>query len=154
MRTHGSAFTVREGLADVLTAYLAQAGRKPFAWGELDCFLFAADWIERVTGIDPSGEYRGAYTNAREARNLMQREGGAVSFVHALMRRAGLSPTVEPVLGDVALVRAAFVRHRARIILVPVGAIFVREKMWAIKSAGASSITIGDFPVMQAWSLH
>lgn len=137
----------------LLPAYLREAGRRPFRWGELDCFLFVADWVERATGIDPAGEYRGAYTNMREGRNIIRDNGGPMRFAGELIGRSGCRETGRPVRGDVGLVRAAFARRRrGRVILVPVGAICLRENMWAIKSAGVPALAFGAFPVLQAWT--
>lgn len=140
-------------MADVLKAYLAEAGRKQFAWGDVDCFLFVADWVERRTGVDPAGVWRGAYTNPHEARNIVRRNGDALRFADHLLTKAGCMRTEQPDIGDVALVRAALSGRRKKIIFIPVGAIMVRAGMWAIKSAG-KSLTVGNFPVIRAWSIE
>lgn len=142
----------------LLSDYLSRAGRKAFVWGDLDCFLFVADWVERMTGIDPAGEYRGAYDDQRQARNVIKRNGGVMQLADALLARAGCKVTDAPSCGDVALVRAGF-RYRPRgrlaskIVFVPVGAICVRASMWAIKPADGAALAMGNFPIMRAWAV-
>jgi hypothetical protein len=140
-------------VADVLKQYLSEVGRQQFLWGELDCFLFVADWVEQITRRDPAGAYRGAYTNSREGRNIIKANGGALQFAHTLLTRAGCVRTETAEIGDVALVRVALLARGKRVIFVPTGAICIRPNMWAIKSHGAS-LTCGDFPVIRAWKLN
>jgi hypothetical protein len=152
--------------------YLCAAGRRHWAWGEIDCFLFVADWVERITGIDCAGDYRGTYTSEREARRLIKDNGGPIAFADALLGRAGCVATEHPKAGDVALVRLVFGRGavpqaslvfprlvedvlppRRRIILGPVGAICRRPQLWAVKPSDAPGLAFGNFPVIRAWAL-
>lgn len=48
-------------------AHLNAIARKPFAWGEHDCCLFAADAIQSFTGIDIAADFRGKYTDKLSA---------------------------------------------------------------------------------------
>lgn len=143
-------------MADVLKTYLGSAGRSPFAWAECDCYLFVADWVERVTGVDPAGEYRGAYTTSREARNIIRQHGGPLVFADALLARAGCERIIASVadVGDVALVQVALkvIANKNKVIMVPVGAIKVKDGLWAVKTTGAT-LTIGDFAVLRAWAV-
>jgi cell wall-associated NlpC family hydrolase len=71
-------------------------GFKP---GEFDCVHFVADWVQVLTGTDPLGDYRGAYTSIEQGLALI-REGG---LRQALEARFGAP--VEPskaMRGDVA----------------------------------------------------
>jgi hypothetical protein len=139
------------GCSDELRAYLAEAGRRPFRWGECDCFLFAADWVLRVTGRDPAGAWRGGYADERTARRLMKAHGGPLALAQGLLAAAGCEETKTPGIGDVALVKIS-VRRGRWLIAVPAGAILVRADMWAVKCAGAS-LAIGRFPLIRAWTL-
>lgn len=53
-----------------LSTYLRQRKATPFAWGENDCVLFAADAVLAMTGVDVCAEYRG-YASEAEAEALM-----------------------------------------------------------------------------------
>lgn len=155
-----------------LDDYLCTAGRRRWGWGEVDCFLFVADWVERVTGVDCAGEYRGAYASEREARRLIKLNAGPVAFAGALLARAGYVETAGPQAGDVALVRVAFgcgvspsrnlvfpgMTEKAsapqrRVVFGPVGAILRRPGFWAVKPSDAPGLVFANFPVIQAWTL-
>jgi hypothetical protein len=138
--------------ADALKHYLAENGRRRFVWGELDCFLFVADWVEQITRRDPASAYRGAYATSRYGRNIIKANGGVLQFAHDLLTRVGCEQTERPDVGDVALVRVALLARGKRAILVPTGAICSRVNMWAIKSRGAS-LTFGNLPVIRAWKV-
>lgn len=59
-----------------LAAFLESRGPEPFVWGSNDCALFAADWVLTLTGADPLGPLRGAWTDEASARDLMASLGG------------------------------------------------------------------------------
>lgn len=86
-------------LSQLVTQRLAM----PFAWGENDCVLFAADCIEAMTGIDPVAKLRGQWANQGEAVRAIARVGGLNAAVDAL----GL-PSIAPLFtqrGDLVLHR-------------------------------------------------
>jgi len=47
-----------------------------FRWGVFDCFTFASDCVEAITGIDPMKELRGTYGTQNEAYRLICSLGG------------------------------------------------------------------------------
>ncbi|WP_336800797.1 DUF6950 family protein [Kaistia sp. MMO-174] len=49
--------------------------RLPFAWGEHDCALFAADCIRAMTGLDLAIGFRGSYRSASGAQRALKRAG-------------------------------------------------------------------------------
>lgn len=59
-----------------LAALVTQAHSRPFAWGEHDCCLWAADCVLAQTGTDPADGLRGTYADARAAAALVERLGG------------------------------------------------------------------------------
>ncbi len=138
-------------MADLLTDYLRQAGRTPFAWGRCDCFLFFTDWVKLVTGADPVAAYRGSYDTERGARRILKDAGGPVMAVENHLAPRGLRQTRLPQAGDVGLVSVALKPWRGRMIHVPAGAICVRPSMWAVKAKDA--MTFADYPVIAAWAL-
>lgn len=138
-------------MADLLTDYLRQAARKPWAWGRCDCFLFFLDWVERVTGIDPMADTRGTYDTERQARRILQRAGGPIKFVQSKLAPLGLPMTARPQAGDVGLVQVPLKPWRDRMIMVPAGAICVRPGLWAVKAKDA--MTYADHPQLAAWAL-
>lgn len=88
-----------------LEDYLADAQRRPWAWGQMDCTLFAGNWVLARTGLDPC-IWRGTYRNAIQAKRLLARHGGFLTMVEREMARCGFRKTASPEHGDVAIVAA------------------------------------------------
>ncbi len=63
-----------------LIAYLGAARGQGFAYGQLDCALFAAGAVEAMTGVDLAAPYRGTYASQAEGRQLMRQAGHASHF--------------------------------------------------------------------------
>jgi hypothetical protein len=75
---------------------------RPFAWGEHDCCLWAADAVQALTGADPAGDLRGTYQTEQGAARVLLRIGGLV----AAGARCGCEIDLRRVIaGDVGLVR-------------------------------------------------
>ncbi len=49
--------------------------RLPFAWGQHDCALFAADCVRAMTGLDLATGFRGSYSTAVGATKTLKRAG-------------------------------------------------------------------------------
>ena len=58
-----------------LVAFIEARRFMPFAWGQNDCALFAADGILDFTGVDIAKSFRG-YTTERRAARILARAGG------------------------------------------------------------------------------
>jgi len=80
----------------------------PFAWGQNDCALFAADAVAAVTGDDPGAAWRGTYATQTEAEALIEKSCGAPGLAafaawltaqHAMAER----PVLMAQRGDVVL---------------------------------------------------
>lgn len=55
--------------------YLARHRHAVFAWGRLDCVLFAAGGIEALTGDDPAAAVRGRYRTKTGAARKLRAQG-------------------------------------------------------------------------------
>ena len=55
---------------------VTESHAKPFAWGQHDCCLFAANVVMELTGIDPAAELRGAYFSSIAAAKILKDRGG------------------------------------------------------------------------------
>lgn len=80
-----------------------------FRWGGLsgdDCTTFCARWIEYSIGIDPAAPFRGSYTDAAGAEEVLRSFGGLVAFVDRHLAAVGLERTDEPQTGDVGVIVA------------------------------------------------
>src|SRR5579862_9262145 len=75
----------------------------PYAWGTLDCALYAADLVEAQTGVDLAQEFRGRYADEESANAILRAQGwdGVAGLAdHFLARKEG-----RPARGDVVLMK-------------------------------------------------
>lgn len=89
----------------LLAAVIADAERRPFAWGRHDCCTWAADVVLAITMQDPLADLRGRWSTADEAAALLAELGG---LQQAVTDRLG-QPMPYPALvqrGDVVMVAA------------------------------------------------
>lgn len=71
-----------------LAAYLEDLRDKPFAWGKLDCAIFAGGAVKAMTGFDPMRGLRGYRSEAEAERVLKERgKGTLVRTVNAMFER-------------------------------------------------------------------
>lgn len=71
----GHVLTRREDWRTRLHDLIGKSAHRRFRWGQWDCVTFAAASVFAVTGEDLLKRYRGEYCTAREALQLMRREG-------------------------------------------------------------------------------
>lgn len=72
-----------------------------FAWGTLDCCLFAADCAVAVCGTDPAEDYRGKYsTEIGAKRALVKRHGSLEAAWDACFERV---PSAAAQRGDICM---------------------------------------------------
>ncbi len=89
-----------------LDDYLDSIEGRPFAWGELDCALFAADAVQAITGVDLAADFRGKYSDQAGAEAAVKSAG----FEDYASLVASMLPAVEigrHMIGDVAVVESA-----------------------------------------------
>lgn len=89
-----------------LAALLADWNARPFAWGQTDCAMLAAEAVVALTGVDPVADLRGSYSDATGAGRVLGAAGGLLALVAKMADRAGI-PECPPAFaqrGDVALV--------------------------------------------------
>lgn len=85
-----------------LQVFCRERRSMPFAWGQNDCALLAADWVWRCTGHDPIAHLRGAWHDAVSAARQIDALGGLYNAVTEI-----LGPPISPSFarrGDVALI--------------------------------------------------
>ena len=88
-----------------LTEYLRDAAARPFVWGQCDCCLFAADWVQAKTGIDPASAMRGEYHSELGAREIIQSAGSLRELVGHNLNAEGFFEAHVPQEGDIGLLR-------------------------------------------------
>ena len=84
-----------DGWEERLALMVEVARHTPFAWGRHDCALFAADVVERITGVDLAASYRGCYRSAEGAARALRRQG-----------HGGLADAVAAALPEIQVARA------------------------------------------------
>jgi hypothetical protein len=86
-----------------LNRMVADSHHKPFAWGEHDCCLFAANTVLELTGEDYAKDLRGTYKSKRGAAKVLIEHGGMRGIA-----TAALGKEVPPLMaqrGDIVLVQ-------------------------------------------------
>lgn len=64
-----------------LRSYLEDKRYDPYSLGSNDCFLFSADIIHILTGVNYKYIFEGKYKTKREALRLIEKYGGFVSAI-------------------------------------------------------------------------
>lgn len=123
----------------MLSAFLDDMARRPFADGTADCILMPADWVVLKGHPDPAAPYRGTYSTPEERKRVIREAFGIRALVAGGAIRAGLAWAAEPQREDVGLIRFG-----GRL----VGAICLGAR-WAMKGEG---IVVGPADdVLMAW---
>lgn len=125
----------------MLSTFLDEMARRPFADGSADCLMTVADWVVRNGRPDPAAPFRGRYRTALGRTRIVRREGGLDAVMTAGAARAGLTATTNPVRGDVGLIVS-----RGQTL----AAICLGER-WAMKGPGLVVGPADD--VLKAWRL-
>lgn len=68
-----------------LRAFAMSRHREPFAWGQNDCALFAADATAALTGHDFGAPFRGTYASAAQALRVLRPYGGLQGLAAAAL---------------------------------------------------------------------
>lgn len=84
----------------ILSKYIDEKAREPFAYGTNDCLMVVAGAIEAITGVDHAAEYRGKYRSLSGARRLL-----GMSFLRFIGERLPSIHPAKAVDGDVAVLR-------------------------------------------------
>lgn len=120
---------------------MLRSGSRPFAWGSLDCCLWAADWVLARSGRDPAAPLRGGYWTEAGAGELVRRAGGILALVSQHVAAIGLVEAADPAPGDLGVVQFASGRSPA----------LWTGEMWVAKAQ--TGIFAGRYPHLVAWSV-
>jgi hypothetical protein len=77
------------GWPEHLDDYIMAARAREFSYGDFDCALFCADWIQILTGVDYAKQLRG-YDSMKDAYRIIGRFGSVQAMVTEL---TGIAPT-------------------------------------------------------------
>lgn len=85
-----------------MAEFIRKKKNQSFEWGVNDCFLFVADGVYSITGIDISKDIRGTYTNEFSGMRLMN-DGVGIKTLDLYLERKPLSLAT---VGDVGLFKS------------------------------------------------
>lgn len=133
-------------IGDRLDAWQDDAAARRRVWGQWDCCLLAADWVERETGVNPATDLMGTYGTAAEAEDLIDAAGGFVRLVAPRLKRVGWRRRWfgRPRAGDVGAV-LAFTRSGPE----AVGAVCLGDGFWA--TCTRRGLLVGSPVHVAAW---
>ena len=134
-----------------LSGYIAAVMRRRFAYGELDCCTFMADWLMRCGFPDAMADRRGAYATRAEYEALIASEGGIVRSCRRRFAALGLKRVRQAMPGDVCLVRAPILAGAGGgVVYGPTGAIALSERLRAVVTIDLGLVG-AELEVVQAW---
>ena len=93
--------------AALLQDYLADQAMRTLRPGQHDCALFAAGWVERLTGRDPAAAWRGRYRTFAQGRALLAAEGLGDHVDLASRDLTGVAGWMQARPGDIAVIEEA-----------------------------------------------
>lgn len=114
-------------MAGLLIPFLQRTASVPFNWGECDCLLFLADWVQECAGADPGYNHRGGYSDKAGADALIEFHGGEAALIEDSLESCGVDwwRTDTPLPGDIGVIET---------LLGPTGAICTARGRWVAKS--------------------
>ena len=84
----------------LLSDFIEGAKGTPAKWGESDCTMWAAQWVELSTGIKVPTSF---YNSRTQAYELIKARGSLLSIWDEALASVGIFQTESPELGDVAV---------------------------------------------------
>jgi hypothetical protein len=91
----------KENWPQLLAGKISECRSREFQYGAFDCFLFAAECVEAITGIDHAAEFRG-YDSKIEAYKIIANYGSVAAMVTAILG-ADPKPVAFAQRGDVVV---------------------------------------------------
>lgn len=127
-----------------LSAFLAENGALPWAWGSVDCCMVLSDWALANGHEDPLAQYRGAYDDEAGGLAIVVKRGGVLPILGDGCARSGLVATDVRTAGVIAVIGSLTVPTRQW------GAIWDGSG-WLVRGVdGFSPMTV---PVLGMWSV-
>jgi hypothetical protein len=128
-----------------LNGFLDRSARHPFQWGQHDCMLDVADWLDHACGLDLASRWRGRYASEAELEALLAPLGGFGPVMQAEAELAGLAEATELDPGNVALVTLSGQDK-------PLGAILMPSGRWRLRTLSGFVVTAA-VSILTMWSL-
>lgn len=119
-------------MRSALSSFLAEQRGQPAIWGENDCTLFCASWVEYLTGHDPGVPWRGSYTSKEGATCIVAGSGGLPALFDSGLETFEFV-SGPPQMGDIGVVVPRPMPIVPSHLAMPRGAICTGS-MWALKT--------------------
>lgn len=119
-------------MASLLVEFLNEESKHPWQWGEYDCTMMIARWINLQTGKFPGESYRGIAKNGFGALRLLHKGGGLSTLAIKAANEVGLLRTISPEEGDVGVIMGP-VQFKTKIAITEVMAIRLRD-LWCART--------------------
>lgn len=88
--------------AEMLETYVAEHAGRAASWGVSDCSMWVAKWIERASGVEvPTPRYVG---EEHGRAIIAAHPQGFLGVWRDIASAAGISETMVPMVGDVAVI--------------------------------------------------
>lgn len=129
---------------DKLYAQLHIWAGMPHEWSYCDCFTVLGDWVHVVHGFDPAAELRGAYGNPDMCPIGRAYRADPIPLGERLLSNFPI--VSEASVGDVAFVALPGQRFLC-------GAIKLKGKAWAMKTASKGMATARHVQPMRIWGI-
>lgn len=86
----------------MLNAYIEEVKATKFKPGRFDCAIFAAGWVERLTGKDLAARWQWQYKSLKAGKQLL-REAGIASHIDLAASEFDEVPPALAQIGDIAV---------------------------------------------------
>jgi hypothetical protein len=131
-------------MMDRIYQHLHRSMAQPFQWGQSDCMMDVANYLELLTGFDCGKRFRGMYSDAASCQRVSGFLKDPIKPFADCMGEFPLKETQTPKRGDVGVVTIIHDRRETAC-----GGIFL-GKNWAMKIY--SGLSIGEvLGVLKAW---
>jgi hypothetical protein len=130
---------------EMLKNYLAEAVDAPMAWGESDCTMWPARWVEKARGITFQVP---VYRTRDEGHALMAKAGSLVSLWDEGLSGSGIMETYAPEAGDVGVIASHLHGQCGGIFLD--GGYFA----WRAEPQGYRILRPRQNTILKAWSIR
>jgi Domain of unknown function (DUF6950) len=141
-------------VSEALSDYLASLRGRRWQIGALDCGVFMADWVLRLTGRDPIADVRGRYRSQHQLLAILRREGGFERSCAKRLAAVGFVATDQPGAGDIVAVLAPYAMRRGKLQRRPAGGICVAADLTAVVTSDIGVVIAGRqrLPRLGAWT--
>lgn len=128
--------------------YLDQAELAKWRWGQMDCCMFAGNWIAAATEHDPMAAYRGIYDTAFQAGRLIRSRGGLVAMADLEMQRCGFIRVEAAEHGDIGVLELPQTGPKA--MKVAGASICIRSSVWWVGKTLSGTAWVNR-PALAVW---